>query len=111
MMAATIKLTDGMAPYLALGKERTEAVVALQKRLLDAYGQSSCAWLDRIRSETEFWSDVATMMTAPRSVPEALMGHQQCVAERIRMIADDGRRLCEDGQKIVATITQAMSNG
>ncbi|HJS31782.1 MAG TPA: hypothetical protein VJ924_07305 [Alphaproteobacteria bacterium] len=109
-MAATIRPTDGMAPFLELGKEQTAAVIALQKRLLDAYGQSSCAWLDRIRSETKFWSDVATMVTAPRSVPEALMGHQQCIAERIRMIADDGRRLCEDGQKIVATITQTMSD-
>ena len=109
-MAATIRPTDGMAPLLELGKERTEAVIALQKRLLDAYGQSSCAWLDRIRSETEFWSDAAIMLTVPRSVPEALMGHQQCIAERIRMIAEDGRKLYEDGQKIIATITQTVSD-
>jgi hypothetical protein len=37
--------------------------------------------------------------------------YQQCVAQRMQMAAEDGRRLYDDCQKITQTITRSLSNG
>ena len=46
-----------------------------------------------------------------RSVPDALGAYQRCVAQRTQMAVDDGRRLFDDTQKMMTTITRATSKG
>ena len=53
------KPTDASMPFLNLGKDQTEAMLSMQKELLDAYDQSSRAWLARVKSEGDLWSDLA----------------------------------------------------
>lgn len=98
-------------PFLELGKERTEAMMGMQKELLDAYEEASRGWLARVKSEVDLWSELASKLAATRSVPEAVEAYQACVAQRIKMAADDGRRLSEDSHKIVNTVTRSLSNG
>jgi hypothetical protein len=43
------KPTDASMPFPNLGKEQTEAMLSMQKELLDAYDQSSRAWLARVK--------------------------------------------------------------
>jgi hypothetical protein len=83
----------------------------LQKELLDAYQQANRVWLDRVKSEMELWSELATKLSATRSVPEALGVYQKGVAERMQMTAEDGRKLFDECQNITQKITRAMSNG
>src|SRR5215467_8521458 len=89
----------------AAGQEQTEAMLAMQKDLLDAYEQASRAWLARVKSEVDLWSDLATKLTATRSAPEALEAYQKCAAQRMQMAAEDGRRMTEDCQKVMQKIT------
>jgi len=98
-------------PFLNMGKEQTEAMLAMQKDLLDAYEQASRAWLARVKSEVDLWSDLATKLTATRSAPEALEAYQKCAAQRMQMAAEDGRRMTEDCQKVMQKITGSLSNG
>ena len=102
---------DASMPFLNLGNEQTEAMLSMQKELLDAYDQSSRAWLARVKSEVELWSDLAKRLSASQSVPEVVGAYQQCVAQRMQMAAEDGRRLYDDCQKITQTITRSLSNG
>src|SRR5262245_44508267 len=102
---------DASMPFLNLGKDQTEAMRSMQKELLDAYDQSSRAWLARVKSEGDLWSDLAKKLSETRSAPEALAAYQQCVAQRMQMAAEDGRRLYDDCQKITQTITRSLSNG
>jgi len=97
--------------FLKFGEAQTEATLALQKELADTYEQIGRAWLARVKSEADLWSDLATKMSSIRSAPDALGAYQQCVAQRMQLVVDDGRRLLEDSQKIMSTITRAMSNG
>jgi hypothetical protein len=94
-----------------MGKERTEAALRMQKELLDAYEEASRAWLARVKSEVDLWSDLASKLAATRSVPEALQAYQECVAQRMQMAAEDGRRLSEESQKIASAITRSLSGG
>jgi Phasin protein len=96
---------------LKLGEAQTEAMLAMQKELLGAYEQISRAWLDRVKSEADLWSELASKMSGARSIPDALGAYRECVVQRMQMAADDGRRLFDDTQKMISTITRAMSKG
>jgi Phasin protein len=94
-----------------VGKEQTEAMLGMQKELLEAYEQTSRAWLARVKSEADLWSGLATKLAATRSAPDAMEAYQQCVAQRMQMAAEDGRRLFDDCQKITNKVTRSLSNG
>ena len=47
-------------------------MVNMQREILDAYEQANRAWLARVKSEVEFWSELASKLSATRSVPEAM---------------------------------------
>src|SRR5262249_853984 len=94
-----------------LGKDQTEAMLSMQKELLDAYDQSNRAWLARVKSEGDLWSELAKKLSETRSAPEALAAYQQCVPQRMQMPPEDGRRLYDDCQKVRQPITRSRSNG
>src|SRR5579864_7782094 len=99
------------AQFLNLGKDRTDALFNVQKELLDGYEQASRAWIERLRSEVALWSDLAAKVTSSRSIPEGLEAYRDCVTQRMQMAAEDGRRLFDEGQKAIAAMTKAVSNG
>lgn len=110
----TSKATDEIknaAQLLQFGKERTDAMLNVNKEFLDAYQEASKAWISRVQSEVQFWSELAGKLAASRSVPEGLGTYGEGISHRLQMAAEDGRRLFEDGQKMVASITRSLSNG
>jgi Phasin protein len=104
------KSTD-TTPFLKAGKEQTDAMLGVQKELLEAYEQASRAWLARVKSEMDLWSEVGAKLAAARSAPEAMSVYQECVGQRMQMAAEDGRRLFDECQKITQKITRSASNG
>ena len=105
------KHPDDPMPPFKLGKEQTDAMLGMQKGLFEAYEQASGAWLARVKSEVELWSELANKLAATRSAPEAMQAYQQCVAQRMQMAAEDGRRMTEDCQKIMSKVGHSFSNG
>jgi hypothetical protein len=85
-------------------------MLTVQKDLLDTYEEISRAWLARVKSEADLWSELASKVSGARSVPDALGAYQQSVAQRMQMAADDGRRVFDDSQKIMGTIAKSLSN-
>ena len=83
---------DKSGSIFNIGQERAEAATALQKELLEAYEQAGRAWL-AVRSEVALWSELATKLTATRSIPEALEAYSKCVSQWMQMTAEDGQRL------------------
>jgi uncharacterized protein (DUF885 family) len=108
-MGATNK--TGPMPFFNLGQGHAEAAVTLQKELLEAYEQASRAWLARVQSEVQLWSELATRLAATRSVPEAIEAYTKCVSQQMQMTAEDGKRLLDDCQKITQKITKPLGNG
>jgi hypothetical protein len=58
-------------------------MVNMQKELLDVYVQASGAWLARVKSEVDLWSELAAKLSATRSMPEALESYQKFVTQGI----------------------------
>ncbi len=92
---------------LGFGSQSPDAILNVQKELLDVYSQTAQAWVNRVQSEVKFWSELATRLSASRSVPEGLEAYRDGVAERMQMAIEDGRRMFEEGQKIIAAATTA----
>jgi len=91
----------------ASGNERRETI----QDLLDAYEHSSRVWLARVKSEADLWSELATKLSATRSMPEALDSYQRFVMQRMEMAAQDSRQLAEDCQDIARKMTRSLSAG
>jgi hypothetical protein len=103
----------GMEPatFLQFGKDRSENMLEMQKELLHAYEEASQAWVARVKTEVELWSNLAAKLADSHSLPEGMDAYRDCVSQRMRMAVDDGKRLFEDGQKIVGAMTRSLSNG
>ena len=99
------------AMRLFFGQGHSEAMLNMQKELLEVYEQVSRAWLARVKSEAELWSELAAKLTATHSIPEGLAVYQKCVAQRMQMAAEDGRALFDECQKIAQKLGRPLSNG
>jgi hypothetical protein len=95
--------------FVQFGKERTEAMLKVQKELLGEYEEGARAWAARVKSEVELWSNLAAKITASHSIPEGLEAYRDFVSQRIQMTAEDGRRFFDEGQKVISVITQSFN--
>jgi hypothetical protein len=101
----------GAESLLKLGREQTEATFKIQKDVLEAYEEASRAWLARVQSEVELWSQLANKLAGTRSIPEALGAYQESVAQRMQMAAEDGKRLSDDCREIMGKIASSLPKG
>ncbi len=102
---------DAANQMLQFGKDRSEAMLKVHKELLEAYQEASQAWANRVKSEVEFWSELANKLATSRSVPEGLEAYRDGIAHRMQMAAEDGRRMYEESQKLIAAVTNSVSSG
>jgi hypothetical protein len=91
------------------GPERTEAMLDAQKEFLGACEEAGRAWLARMQSEMELWSGFAARLSATHSVPEAVAAYQDCVAQRMKMAAEDGQWLADECQKGMTQVSRTLS--
>jgi ABC-type uncharacterized transport system involved in gliding motility auxiliary subunit len=101
----------GADNLLKLGRQQAAATFKIQRDVLDAFEQTSRAWLARVQSEVELWSQLAARLAATHSVPEALGAYQESVTQRMQMAAEDGKRLSSDCQEMMGKLTKALSRG
>jgi len=86
-------------------------MLGMQKELLEACDQASRAWLDRLKSEMDLWTELATKLSSTRSLPDALGTYQQCVTQRMQMAAEDGRRMSDEYQRFLQKFTRLCPTG
>ena len=89
--AAMTAAEQAQSSTFKLANERTEAMLRLQKELLDMYDQASRDWLAQLKSEAELWSGLATKLAETRSVPDAIRSYQEWISQRVEMAAAVGR--------------------
>jgi hypothetical protein len=81
------------------------AMLGVQNELLATYEQATRAWLARMKSEVDLWSELSSGLAATRTLPEAMQACQESMSKRMQMAAEDARGLTEECGKI----TQKMS--
>ena len=90
-----------------LANEPTEAMLRLQKELLELYDQASRDWLAQLKSEAELWSGLATKLAGTRSVPDAIKSYQEWISQRVEMAAADAQRLSDECGTIMEKINRS----
>jgi len=97
------------APLLQFGKERTDALMNVQKELFKAYEDAGRTWLARMKSEVDLWTELAGKLSESRSLPEGLKAYSDSVSQRLQIVAEDGRRMVEDAQKLMTAFTGSLN--
>ena len=90
-----------------LANEQTEAMLRLQKELLELYDQASRDWLAQLKSEAELWTGLATKLAGTRSVPDAIKSYQEWISQRVEMAAADAQRLSDECGTIMQKINRS----
>jgi hypothetical protein len=99
------------AEFAEIGKKRIEAMMEVQKELLDQFAEFNKIWFARAKSEASLASEFVAKLTAARSVPETTSACQECVGKRMEMLVDDGRQFFADSQKLLQLSTRFLMNG
>src|ERR1700745_1628141 len=94
--AAMTAMEQAQSSTFKLANEQTEAILHLQKELLDIYDEVSRDWLAQLTSEAELWSGLAPKLAGTRSVPDAIKSYQEWISQRVEMAAADAQRLSDE---------------
>jgi hypothetical protein len=96
------------AQLIQFGQKRAEAILDLQKELLDACDEAGRDWVTRFKSEVELWSELSTKLATTQSITEGAEAVGECLSQRMQLAAEDGQRLVHEGQKVVGTVTRSL---
>ena len=99
------------AELAEIGKKRIEAMMEMQKELLDAFQAINRAWFERAKSEASLNTELVNKLSTARSMPETANACQESMGKRMEMLADDSRRLFADSQKFLNLGTRFLTNG
>ncbi len=76
--------------FAELGKKRIEEYVNTQKELVEKFQEMNRQWFDRAQAEANLASELASKLTATRSIPDAMAAYQEWANRRFEMMAEDG---------------------
>jgi hypothetical protein len=99
------------AEFVVMGKKRVEEFVNAQNELLDNLQEMNHQWLERMQLEVSVASEVASKLTAIRSIPDATTVCQEWMTLRFKMMTEDGKRFFADTQKFMETGARLLANG
>lgn len=92
-------------------REPTEAFAGLQKEFIESYEQASRAWLERVRTEVDLWSQFTGKLAGTRSPSDAAGIYQEWFGEHMKMAAEDSRRLTDNWQHFMVKVSHSFANG
>jgi hypothetical protein len=87
------------AELAEFGKKRIEAIVEIQRELLETFEAINQAWFERARSEASLTSELMSKLSTARTVPETASACRECLGKQMDLLADDSRRFFADSQK------------
>ena len=99
------------ADLAAAAKERMAEFANAQSELLDKFQETHRQWLDRIEAETNLASELASKLTAARSLPDAMTACQEWGNRRFEMMTEDTKHLFDDTQQFMRTGVRLLSTG
>ena len=97
--------------FVEMGKKRVEEFVNVQTELVQKLQEMNRQWFDRAQSEANLAPELASKLTAARAIPDAIAAYQEWTSRRFEMMAEDGKHLLADTQKLIEAATRLLPNG
>jgi hypothetical protein len=91
-------------------RESPQQSAAVQKELLDDWQQAGHHWHYRMQSEMALWGELGSKLVTTRSATEAFDAYLKCVAQQMKMTAEDGQRLLNHCQQVTQKIVSLLSS-
>ena len=92
-----------------MGREQSaQQSAAIQTEPLEDWQQARRHWLDRMQSEMALWAELGSKLATTRSAREAFDAYATCVAQQMKMTAEDGQRLLKDFQCVTQKVIQSV---
>jgi Phasin protein len=109
----TDKSSSNLTPpeIASMGEKRVEDFVNAQTELLNRFHDANRHWFDRMQTEAKLASEFTSKMMGARSIPEAVTTCQEWASRHLQLMAEDGKRIVADTQKLMETSTRMLSNG
>ncbi len=93
------------------GKKRVEDIMKTQTEFLHALQEVNQGWSTRAKSEADLASAFVAKLAAARSIPDAITASQEWVSRRMELLAEDGRHVMADSQKLAEFATRFVAGG
>ena len=97
------------ADFVGFGNNQVETLMEMQKEIYGLIEQANKDWLARVEKERVLASEFATKLSG--SLPDVAKEYQRWMAQRLEMMAEDGRKFFADSQKFMKSTAQLWSNG
>jgi len=91
--------------------EKPAELANAQAAFLDSIREANQHWFERLHSEANLAAEAVSNMTKARSVPDAMIAWQAWNGRRFEVMAQDGRRLLADAQKLIELNSRLLSQG
>lgn len=91
------------------GKQPSEDLAEAGSQILDRLQDANRVWLERLRQEAALTGELATKLTASRSLSESATVLQDWTAKHIELATEDARRVFSETQKLIDVGTRLWS--
>jgi Phasin protein len=97
--------------FMKLAKDRSEALLEMQKEVLSICEQANRFWLEHINREADLSSQLAAKITAAKSMPEVATAYQEWAGEHVKQLASDGESLVANVQRLAGLSMRILGDG
>ena len=93
------------------GQKQADAFVNSQGDMLKLFEQAQKDWMARVELERTLASELASKLTAAKSLPDIAQAYQEWMASRIKAMTEDSQKFFADSQKFMGSATRMFPSG
>jgi Phasin protein len=99
------------AEFAAMGTKHMEEFAKVQTEILDQVRAVNQQWMERLQHQANLASKVAAQLATAHSIPEATSIYREWTSQQLELMANDGKHLLDDTQKLIGASARLLSNG
>jgi hypothetical protein len=100
-----------VAEFAAMGKKHMEEFAKVQAEIFDQVRVVNQQWMEHLQYQANLASKVAIQLAAAHTIPEAMSIYREWTSRQLETIANDGKHLLDDTQKLIGISARLLSNG
>ena len=105
------RVNETAAEFAAVGKKKMDEFAKAQTEILDQVRAVNQQWMERLQYQANLAARVAAQLATAHSIPEAMSIYREWTSQQLEIMANDGKHLLEDTQKLIGASARLMSNG
>jgi hypothetical protein len=99
------------AELAKFGGKQAGTPMEMQKELPALVEQANRHWLARLEKERALASELASKLSAAKSLPDAAKEYQEWMIQRMGMMAEDSQKFYADSQKFMNSAVGLITKG